>query len=142
MLYYSVSSWHHFSPFRVVMQATPGLNINTQLSVATDQQIDLLQGDCGGGRGAVLDPPPLTYDQFRIHGFDVDWCQYSRTELPDLVATNDSMISQAPPTPGLATPTQGDRSYLLIVIAVVVCTLIFISMCALSCICFSRRKKS
>ncbi len=128
-----------FFPFRVVMQATPGLNIDAQLSVATDQQIDLLQGDCGGGRGAVLDPPPLTYDLFRIHGFDVDWCQYSRTELP---ATNDSMVSQAPPTPGLATPTQGDRSYVLIVIVVVVCALIFISMCALLCICFSRRKQS
>ena len=121
-----------------MVRATPGLNVDTQLSTATEQQINSLQGNCGDHAGNLA-PPPLTFDQFRVRGFDVDWCQYLLVEFPDSTVT---AASQAPPTTDIATPTQEERNYILIIIVVLVCVLIFVTVCALGCIFFSSRKQS
>lgn len=123
------------------MRATPGLNVETRLSVATAQQISLLQGSCENFGNVNLDPPPLTFDQFRMNGFDVDWCRYSQTENLDSEVTGTTP-SQAPPTTGRATPTEGERFYVLIIVAVVVGVVIIVCTCMLACVFFTSRKQS
>ena len=59
--------------FRVIIQATPGLNV-AAVAMATSDEASLVQGKCDSGDG--FSTPPLNFELFARDGFDISWCQY------------------------------------------------------------------
>ena len=59
--------------FRVIVHATPGLNVAV-VAVATSDEASLVQGNCDSSDSFSI--PPLNFELFARDGFDISWCQY------------------------------------------------------------------
>lgn len=139
LLQYYRQNGHFCLVNRVLVRVSPGLNVAMTLPTATQQQANLLQGNCGDVQ-TDLPSPPLNFNQFTLREFVIDWCRYSLAQHPE--PTGTAATSETPPISGVATPTLGGRSLVLIVIAVVVFVVVVMVTCALGIVFFGRRRNS
>lgn len=61
------------SPPRVIVVVTPGPNVH-RVTLATDKQARVVQGQCGDDR--VYTNPPANYSLFAAININIDWCQF------------------------------------------------------------------